>query len=220
MFEALSRNTFSMPVCMTGLVGEGAGMQLRDQLSTIGFENILEHTYNFFDLASAHELSHMLSQKADPTTCIIAHIHRTNREAQNALLKNLEEHGGNIALIFIIPQPDIFLPTIHSRCYALDIRGGEGVTASSGEEKIDWHAWLGLSPAARMEQLAKLKGELTVQDLRQGADTLEKFFYEKMKNDPVCASQLKTLQKVRTWLESPNPSVGMVGEYLSLVVGS
>jgi hypothetical protein len=47
---------------------------------------------------------------------IIQSAHYLNSEAQNALLKNLEEPNKNVIFILITQYPDILLPTILSRC--------------------------------------------------------------------------------------------------------
>lgn len=47
---------------------------------------------------------------------LIRDADRMNANAQNALLKNLEEPGEQTLLILVTSNPDRLLPTIHSRC--------------------------------------------------------------------------------------------------------
>ncbi|MED5388578.1 MAG: DNA polymerase III subunit delta' [Pseudomonadota bacterium] len=47
---------------------------------------------------------------------IIAPAEALNRNAQNALLKTLEEPGGQTLLLLVCDQPTLLLPTIRSRC--------------------------------------------------------------------------------------------------------
>jgi DNA polymerase-3 subunit delta' len=44
---------------------------------------------------------------------------RMNREAQNALLKTLEEPPGDAVLILVASRPHLLLPTVRSRCFAV-----------------------------------------------------------------------------------------------------
>jgi DNA polymerase-3 subunit delta' len=50
------------------------------------------------------------------TTFIFVDAHALREEAQNALLKLVEEPPPHAVLIFITPNPDTILPTIRSRC--------------------------------------------------------------------------------------------------------
>ncbi len=47
---------------------------------------------------------------------IVAPAEALNRNAQNALLKTLEEPGGQTLLLLVCDQPTLLLPTIRSRC--------------------------------------------------------------------------------------------------------
>jgi DNA polymerase III gamma/tau subunit len=76
-------------------------------------------------------------------------------EAQNALLKTIEEPSGNALFVFIIPSPDILLPTVRSRSQILELAGDNGV------QIVDEKKFLGAQPSARLEMLKPLleKGE-------------------------------------------------------------
>lgn len=50
---------------------------------------------------------------------IIEPADRMNTEAQNALLKTLEEPPGRSVLILVTSRPNVLLPTVRSRCLAL-----------------------------------------------------------------------------------------------------
>src|SRR5699024_4067201 len=47
---------------------------------------------------------------------LIAPAEALNRNAQNALLKTLEEPGDGLVLLLVSHQPSLLLPTIRSRC--------------------------------------------------------------------------------------------------------
>lgn len=60
---------------------------------------------------------------------------RMNPEAQNALLKTLEEPPGRTFLILVASRPHLLLPTVRSRCYAVGlapIRAAELARALEG----------------------------------------------------------------------------------------
>ncbi len=68
-------------------------------------------------------------------------------EAQNALLKTLEETPGDAMFIFIHPVPQTLLPTVRSR--AQMVRLGE----SAEESMIDARQFLNATPAKRLDML-------------------------------------------------------------------
>ncbi|MCB9809233.1 hypothetical protein H6776_02430 [Candidatus Nomurabacteria bacterium] len=181
-------------------------------IKNIGYKTVLEYEFEFFDIESARELTNQLSQKSDGTTCLIYTIHRTNLEAQNTLLKSLEEYGSNVALILHIPHENTFLPTIHSRCHRIDLRTHH--LTSQVPSSFDWITWLDGSPVERMEALR----ETELSNLREGVDILERYFYTQFLADHRKAHKLSALQKVRSWINSSNPSTNMIGEFLSLTL--
>ncbi|MBI5362733.1 MAG: DNA polymerase III subunit delta' [Planctomycetes bacterium] len=58
---------------------------------------------------------------------LVRDAERLNEEAQNALLKTLEEPGASTLLVLVTARPDLLLPTIHSRCVRVAL-------AAPGEE--------------------------------------------------------------------------------------
>jgi DNA polymerase-3 subunit delta' len=52
-------------------------------------------------------------------TVIVDQAEKMNAEAQNCFLKTLEEPKGNTLIILVSSKPDLFLPTIASRCQIL-----------------------------------------------------------------------------------------------------
>lgn len=71
-------------------------------------------------------------------------------EAQNALLKTIEEPLGNALFIFIVPSPATLLPTFRSRCQMLDIQGGKA------KDALDGNAFLRATKEARIDMLKPL----------------------------------------------------------------
>ena len=82
-------------------------------------------------------------------------------EAQNTLLKTLEEPAGDALFFFVVPSPEALLPTVRSRA---QLHTFEGATR---EEKIDAAAFLQATREKRLDMLTPLldKGEDDVRDI-------------------------------------------------------
>lgn len=214
MFESITSATFSMPVCIIGPLDEKQKQELKQRIQSLSMD-FLEHHFDFFDVASALELTQNLSQQSEGQSCLFYSIHSTNKESQNTLLKSLEDYGGTTPVILQIPHTDIFLPTIISRCYVLDIRAQQ---TRDSKGPIDWKSWLQLPSTERMKILSDMKDDMTLSMLQQGIDILEKKFHNDFLSDRSVQKQLVHIQKIREWVISPNPSLTMIGEYMSLVL--
>lgn len=85
-----------------------------------------------------------------------------NAEAQNALLKTLEDPPGDAVFIFIHPAPQTLLPTVRSRAQILSIEG-----AHSEAGMIDAAQFLKSAPAKRLDMLKPIleKGDDDKRDL-------------------------------------------------------
>ncbi|HEX7899214.1 MAG TPA: AAA family ATPase [Planctomycetota bacterium] len=71
-------------------------------------------------LDQIHELTRELSMtSAKPRVIVIDDAHRMSEEAQNAILKTLEEPPANTTIILVTHVPDKLLGTIRSRCQTL-----------------------------------------------------------------------------------------------------
>lgn len=86
------------------LVEDNKGNQKRGNEILI---NQIREAQRFTNLTSVNNVNKVV---------IIESAHYLNSEAQNALLKNLEEPNINVIFILITQYPDILLPTILSRC--------------------------------------------------------------------------------------------------------
>lgn len=84
-----------------------------------------------------------------------------NREAQNALLKTIEEPPGNALFFFVVPSPSALLPTLRSRAHVLEYE------SRISETLIDTKKFLSASPQKRLDALKPLleKGEDEKRDL-------------------------------------------------------
>lgn len=79
-------------------------------------------------IAEIRKIASFLSQKPyshSSKLVIIYEAHKLNTEAQNSLLKTLEEPGDNNYLILTSTSPSALLPTILSRCQIIHLNSGQ-----------------------------------------------------------------------------------------------
>ncbi|HYM84754.1 MAG TPA: AAA family ATPase [Candidatus Dormibacteraeota bacterium] len=97
----------------------------------------------------ASELA-LLSVEGGARIAVVEEAHRLNEDAQNALLKTLEEPPGGVTIVLCADDEDALLPTVRSRCARVRLGpvGAREVEALLGE--------LGLADAPRAARLARL----------------------------------------------------------------
>lgn len=113
-----------------------------------------ERAYDSFGIDEAREIRDkaVLSGIGSGRVFVIAANSMTS-EAQNALLKTLEEPGAGAILCLVVPAPDTLLSTVRSRSETLHIADPAAVGL------IDVRAFLSASPTDRMEMLKPLTAE-------------------------------------------------------------
>jgi len=154
---------------------------------------------------------------SDKQVCIIAGDTFTV-EAQNALLKTLEEPGEGTYIVVITPNPGILLPTLLSRL--AEFQEGE---PSATITKHDVVAFLSLSVPERLsylEPILKNKDKTTARALVDGI--LEVYHDEAMAMgaDALRASApyLTELSDMRGYLTDRSSSVKLIMEHLALLL--
>ena len=92
-----------------------------------GNPDVYIRQYGQFGIDEARDLSEKASLRAvgQAQRFFLLCVDAMTAEAQNALLKTLEEPPGNAAFIFIHPAPDMLLPTVRSRAQILNLVGRE-----------------------------------------------------------------------------------------------
>lgn len=134
-------------------------------------------------------------------------------EAQNALLKTIEELSPNSLLILAASSGYAFLPTILSRCQISKITGNEdGPTHSKFEE--DLPNFLNAQIGERFEYIANLK------EKEEFFHFLVKYFQDKLlfyveSKDSDCINFLKELVQAEEWA-AQNVNIRAILEYLML----
>lgn len=132
-----------------------------ESIETEGNPDVYVRAYKHFGIDEARELRERASLRAlGKRRVFVIAAPDLNREAQNALLKTLEEPPGNALFFFILPSPESLLPTLRSRVQMLNVERGR-------EVQTDAKAFLGSTPEKRLDMLKPLleKGEDDKRDL-------------------------------------------------------
>ncbi len=138
-------------------------------------------------------------------------------EAQNALLKLLEEPAEYAHFFLIIPSTHLLLPTVKSRMSLLEI-GTDINSELSGSAK----KFVTLSKAKRLDEIKKLveditKEKKTKQDAIDFLNAIQAVIYEE-KGVKEGKSTLEVIETARMYIHDRAPSVKMLLEYVALNV--
>jgi hypothetical protein len=121
----------------------------RANIRTVANPDVYIRAYKQFGIDEARELRQMASMRpvqGERRFFIIASS-RMLAEAQNALLKTLEEPPANALFFFILPSPESLLPTVRSRAHIYEpVRGPE-------DAPLDIGRFLKSTPTRRLELL-------------------------------------------------------------------
>jgi hypothetical protein len=155
--------------------------------------------------------------------CIIG-TKAINREAENALLKMLEEPKERTHFFIIVPEPEMLAPTILSRAHVMRMNTGTSRSVTSAR------AFLSAKPSERIALIETIikshKDDETSGGLRYEAlqllSDIEKIIYEesfvKNKSDVDICALLEEIGKLRHYLGITGASVKMILEHLALII--
>ncbi len=157
--------------------------------------------------------------------CILA-TKFINREAEQSLLKIIEEPAVNTHIFIIVPDTSVLLETIISRVHVVKIKDTDNINLEIKKEVL---VFMSASPSERINSISLIvknnKNEDSSGQLRFYAtlfiNEIEYIFYQKFKknrNDENIKFILKELQKSREYLSTPGAAVKMILEHLALVI--
>jgi len=147
-----------------------------------------------------------------------------NREAEQALLKIIEEPLTSSHFFIVVPDSSLLLDTILSRVHLIkNIKNDNTIDDKFASDFIK------LLPSARIEKIADIIKEFKDDEnsggLRHKATTLlnslERIIYEKWKKDLNNENYkfiLNELKNCRDYLSTPGASVKMILEHIALVI--
>lgn len=140
-------------------------------------------------------------------------------EAQNSLLKMLEEPVENTYFFLIGGCVKNLIPTLLSRVAKVDVEGTPAGAAPAGAE-----AFFSLPKAKRLAFVKKLTDDIKDEKKSRAEalsflNDLETFLYSKFKNhDAKIASILKEIEMCRDFASDRSASLKMLLEYVALIV--
>ena len=155
----------------------------------------------------------------------ILKMDNANIEAQNALLKLLEEPAEYAHFYIIIPSAHLLLPTVKSRLLFLDL-GYEGKDGPRHKSKSEYqkmaNEFVDSKPAKRLEIIKNLiddigKEKKRKQDAIEFLNAIEDVIYTR---DGVSNGfeKLRTLSLPRKYINDRGPSIKMLLEYVALSI--
>lgn len=114
-----------------------------------GSPDLFARVYRKFGVDEAEEIRSRARLKPvrDSRRVIAFFVSAPTTEAQNALLKTLEDPAGNPLFFIVTPSPDTLLPTVRSRAGRLEVPGGQ---------ETDVEAFLSATREKRLEMLKPL----------------------------------------------------------------
>lgn len=188
--------------------------------------DVLCQVYESFTIDDSREIKEWNSRMGisdGKKICIIA-TKFINREAEQALLKILEEPSESTHIFIVIPNTSLLLDTIISRTQVVKL--GKDVS----KEKRDLATrFIKANPKSRLEMVTQIikdnKDEDNSSALRgyvvSFINEIEKVIYEEWKKDrkdKKLQFSLEEIEKNKNFLNIPGSSVKMILEHLALVI--
>lgn len=230
MFEKLFPKNLYHSYVIEGEPGKTA-MELLEFLEVRGeiesqSPDVLYQVYESFTMDDSGEIKDWHSRcgiSKSKKVCILA-TKFINREAEQTLLKIIEEPATNTHFFIIIPDASLLADTILSRVHVIKIE-------QSNNKDIQQEAlsFITSSPKDRIDKVTLIikenKNEENSGQLRYYATSfineLESIIHQKFKKnikDKKINFSLEELQKSREYLSTPGASVKMILEHLALVI--
>ena len=147
---------------------------------------------------------------------VISESHYMTREAQNALLKTLEEPPAYATLILLAKTEESVLPAVLSRCRKISLNKSMKSDSTSETENVFFTELLNQSTGDRLEWAA----ETSKKDKKEIIDNLEILMLEgrsylKEQTGGGAVTLLNNLNKVKSDLENTNLSAKIALEFIA-----
>ncbi len=149
--------TKTVPALLALLADEG--------FDTVRNPDLYVRVYASFGIDEARELRERALARAFGTRrAFVVVTPSMTAEAQNALLKTLEEPSADALFFLVVPAPQALLATLRSRCQTLSLVDDE---SEGNEEHSSAITFLAAPPARRLDMLKPLleKGENDLRDM-------------------------------------------------------
>jgi DNA polymerase-3 subunit delta' len=191
------------------------------KIESQGNPDFFDHFYEMFVIDDARAVKTFHGMRPVTETgkkIFILQMNGVTIEAQNALLKLLEEPAEYAHFFILIPSTHLLLPTVKSRMRFLGETGKEKTTDSELLKIAE--RLTALSKAKRLEEVKKLiddisKEKKTRQDAIELLNALQTVVREQ-KGVQEGASALLTIEMARNYMHDRAPSIKMLLEYVML----
>src|SRR3989344_7170358 len=142
----------------------------REGVAVKGNPDLYVRTYKQFGVEEARELRERAGSRpiAGPYRIFVVATPGMTTEAQNTLLKTLEEPPAGAMFFFIIPAPDALLATLRSRAQILTLK-----TSAVERPIVDVKIFLAAPPQERLDMLKPLLEK--EEDDKRGAGAIPQF---------------------------------------------
>lgn len=152
--------------------------------------------------------------KAQGQMIVITSAEKLTTDAQNALLKTLEEHASGVNLVLGTPAEDILLPTLISRCEVIHLHGEDKEIDPKKLEKL-YKQIENLETAAVAERFKFIE---KLEDKESFLQALIQYYRKKLHSKKSNDSDiifLKDLLNAERFIQS-NVNIRAISEYLML----
>lgn len=204
---------------------ESHGLLIDDIQSCVpknSFEYIFSRHYDFLKINDVRSLRALQSEKTREGSLFIISFVHINIEAQNALLKIIEEPTPNTIFFFIFPQAQILLPTLQSRLYITRLN----TLFKKNNSPILLKDFLEMNLQECFEYIKKHTGKKTKKELLINKQNLQFFlddleiFYIQQKSSKKRNNILRSLIFFRKYLYTNGASLKMILETLAIQIHS
>jgi hypothetical protein len=188
------------------------------KIATRGNPDFTDRKYENFTIDDSRELksaAELMPVIPGGKRIFIVTMNGITVEAQNALLKLLEEPAEYVHFFLIVPSVHLLLPTVKSRLSM--ISDGDGRESST---LIEAKKFIAMLPPKRLEMIKSLMDDITKekktkQDAIDFLNDLQTVVYESKgpKNGKL---ELESIEKARTYMNDRAPSLKMLLEYVAL----
>lgn len=189
------------------------------QIPTRGNPDFIYQEFELFGINDARNLKelHLTKPVSGERKLMVTALNSITTEAQNALLKVLEEPVGHTHFFFISPSSNVFISTIISRVETLKREVLADATLS--EEAL---VYLKRTPPERLDLVRELIEEKDSARALSLLDKIEQVYEEALREgageQEKIKEALEEIIRMRTYLRSKSASVKMIMEHLSLVL--
>lgn len=197
-------------------------LETEHDMKTQGNPDFFDRSFAVFTIDDARELKSLAESKpvlADGRKVFILATSGITNEAQNALLKLLEEPPVYAVFFLIVPSAHLLLPTVKSRVQVVDINSAP----KDSELKKFASSFLNMSVTERMNAVKSFMDEIAKEkrdknDAVEVMAILEELVHKKGVNKENKAN-LEAIMLARKYATDRAPSLKMLFEYLAMSVG-